>query len=383
MSIYTRAFFLVAVLAGSLHPATHAAEYDGLGCITHGKNLNIAKKNYAAQCSQPRADCDPHSGRWFCASFVMDVNTPQYVFNLHAPVVSVAGPASDNNNNQSNNNNNQSNTSQQNASQTETQANDAEQNTTNNAAESVEYDASTADTARPAVADITDLILVTGQSNALGANTRFDASLDQPHDSVFAFTDQGWQRADLTQVWDRNWFPRTHPGSEPSNNFAFHFGKNLVRARPDRVVGFILATAPGQSINHWRYGHSFYREVENRVIDAINQLPHKSQLDGILWHQGETDANDTQAYTDALYTLIYYLRNESWARHDAAFICGETKQLAVNNRLNGLNRDSDPKTACVRATDLSTFADGHHFDTAALRTLGQRYADAYRDMLDK
>ena len=41
-------------------------------------------------------------------------------------------------------------------------------------------------------ADITDLILVTGQSNALGSQSAFDVSLDSPHQQVFAFTDQGW-----------------------------------------------------------------------------------------------------------------------------------------------------------------------------------------------
>jgi len=226
-------------------------------------------------------------------------------------------------------------------------------------------------------ADITDLILVTGQSNALGASTSYDARLDEPHERVFAFTDQGWQQASLAQVWDLDWHPRNHPETDPSNNFALHFGKRLATIAPDRTVGFVLVTAPGQAISHWRYQGSFYRKMESKLLTAINQLPHKSSIDGILWHQGETDANDTQTYTDALYTLIYNLRTEPWAEFNTPFICGETAQLAVNNRLNGLNRDSDPKTSCVRANDLTTLADGHHFDAAGLRAIGTRYADAY------
>jgi len=103
-------------------------------------------------------------------------------------------------------------------------------------------------------------------------------------------------------------------------------------------------------------------------------------LRGILWHQGETDARDEQYYTDALYTLIYSLRNEAWTRTNALFICGETKFAAVNKRLNALNKDSDPKTACVAGVDLSTRADGVHFDAPALRTLGKRYAEAYSNI---
>jgi len=226
-------------------------------------------------------------------------------------------------------------------------------------------------------ADITDLILVTGQSNALGAETAFNAQLDAVNSSVFAFTNEGWQVADLNQVWDLNWHPRNHPETDPSNNFAFHFGKNVAQRRGDRVIGFILATAPGAAISHWENNGQFYGRMQAKVLDAINQLPHKSALDGILWHQGESDGRDEQYYTDALYTLISNLRSEPWVVTDAPFICGETKIASINRRLNGLNRDTDPNTACVAGEDLSTRADMLHLDAPALRTLGARYATAY------
>ncbi len=230
-------------------------------------------------------------------------------------------------------------------------------------------------------ADITDLILVTGQSNALGAGTEFDRNLDRPNDRVFAFTNNGWQVANLNQIWDLDWHPRNHPETDPSNNFALHFGKN-VASNSDRVVGFVLVTAPGAPIEHWKTGGSFYQTMQSRVLDAINQLPHKSAIDGVLWHQGESDGQDIPSYSDALYTLINSLRNEPWANASAPFICGETKIEAVNNRLNGLNRDSDPTTACVRGIDLPTLGDDRHFTGEGLRTLGARYADAYLDIVE-
>jgi len=227
-------------------------------------------------------------------------------------------------------------------------------------------------------ADITDLILVTGQSNALGYGTSFNARLDAVNDSVFAFTDQGWQVADLHQIWDLNWHPRNHPDGDPSNNFAFHFGKTVADRQSDRVVGFVLVTAPGASISHFRKGGQFYGKIQTKVLDAINQLPHKSRLDGILWHQGESDGRDEQYYTDALYTLINQFRNEPWTAGNAPFICGETIIPAVNRRLNALNTDTDPNTACVRGADLPVLGNGNlHFDATALRTLGRRYATAY------
>jgi len=225
--------------------------------------------------------------------------------------------------------------------------------------------------------DITDLVLVTGQSNALGAGTDYNASLDAPNRRAFAFTNEGWQVANLRQVWDLRWHPRNHPETDPSNNFALHFGKKVAEQDSQRVVGFILITAPGAGISHWDKGGDFYPQIRNKVLDAINQLPQKSAIDGILWHQGESDGRDEQYYTDALYGLISDLRAEPWVASDAAFICGETKIRSVNNRLNGLNRDSDPNTACVRGEDLSTRGDDRHFDAAGLRTLGSRYADAW------
>jgi len=226
-------------------------------------------------------------------------------------------------------------------------------------------------------ADITDLILVTGQSNALGAQTSFNAQLDAVNRRVFAFTNEGWQVADLNQIWDLNWHPRNHPDTDPSNNFAFHFGKTVAERRNDRVVGFILASAPGAAISHWDINRQFYGEMEAKVLDAINQLPHKSAVDGILWHQGESDGRDEQVYTDALNTLISNLRSEPWAETDTPFICGETKIPSVNRRLNRLNSDNDANTACVAGEDLPTRGDNRHFNAEGLRTLGGRYGTAY------
>ena len=72
----------------------------------------------------------------------------------------------------------------------------------------------------PTIADITDLILITGQSNALGAGTAYDYRIDGSDPRVFAFTEDGWQVATLYQIWDQGWFPRTSPDTEPSNNFS-------------------------------------------------------------------------------------------------------------------------------------------------------------------
>ena len=260
----------------------------------------------------------------------------------------------------------------------------------------------------PGIEDLTDLILVTGQSNAQGAESDVSlAVLDAPNNKVFAFTDEsGWQVADLRQHWDGPNQVR-HPGNNnlifptntPHNNFALHFGKSLVALDSRRVVGFVLATSPGAGIRQWRRGSSFYNSLTNKALTALN-ASNKTSFDGILWHQGETDflyngtadANATASekvapnyYPDELSRLINNLRQEPWfSTTTPVFICGETQKTSsnpapVNRRLLALNNDNDRHTGCVNSDGLQTI-DGTHFDAAALREIGRRYANKYIEL---
>ena len=157
--------------------------------------------------------------------------------------------------------------------------------------------------------------------------------------------------------------------------------KEIVRQRSDRVVGFILASAPGQSIDHWNVNGGFFQQIDRRVIDAINQAPQKSQLDGILWHQGESDEGDL-SYHVKLDSLIANFRQQSWFSSDRPFICGETAVFEVVNRqLSALNNNGDRWSGCVGSENLQTHLDGFHFNAEGLRELGKRYAIKYLQLL--
>ena len=423
-------------------PTYVMAQSSGQSCAVVADTLANAITAYAQNCPQPRQDCDPIDGEWYCSSDSISGSAKPAVVNRNTSQnnnssasnnsqVQQSGSVDNTTSSQGSNTSSGNSTSGQGpcidvdgdgwgwngascrvsttvaasnqtqspasegsgtcidtdgdgwgwngascrvtaASQTSgTQSTGSQNSGANNAASSGSYRAS----------DITDLVLLTGQSNALGANTDYDASLDSPHPQVFAFTDTGWKRADLHQIWDRGWHPRNDPQTDPSNNLLLHFGKRLVTRDGRRVVGFILVSAPGAAISNWDYNSDFYRGIDDRVIDAINQLPHKSQLDGVLWHQGETDANDTPYYENKLRSLIDNFRSENWFSSGRPFICGEiAKRGGVNNRLNSLNSDSDAYTGCVSSSGLATRIDGSHFTAEGLRELGKRYADRYYDM---
>jgi len=233
------------------------------------------------------------------------------------------------------------------------------------------------------LAGVTDLILVTGQSNATGSALGFDAARDRPNSRLHAFTDEGWRVADLTQFWDGAHpgnFVTAEPDRLPYNNFAFHFGKTIVENRSDRTVAFVLITAPGMAIEHWDRDQPFFSQIRAKAITALNQVPNKTAFDGILWHQGESDAQDNDYYTNKLNQLIGNFRAESWFAGDGVFICGETASLPVNNRLMALNSDGDDNTACVTSAGAQVLSDGVHFSAEGLRVIGERYGWQYITM---
>ncbi len=248
--------------------------------------------------------------------------------------------------------------------------------------------------------DITDMLLITGQSNVQGSQTIYDPGLDTVDPRVFAFTSNGiWEVADLHQAWDVNdWHPGngalTDSSRQPYNHFAFHAARTIVQQDPSRVVGIVVASAPGEGIQHWDTCSPFFDVVSSKAQTALAGQTGKNYFDGILWHQGETDwqtsgTSDVDAsaaeksyeeyYPEKLTQLIQNLRDQTWFGDNRAFICGETSQAPVNARLNELNTDQSDWTACVAGSDLST-RDGTHFDAPGLRELGKRYGEAYLQM---
>lgn len=260
------------------------------------------------------------------------------------------------------------------------------------------------------VDDINHVVVVTGQSNVEAPLTAFDPVLDQPHPRVFAFTDEGWQVADLHQVWDENAHPGNHsltdPSNSPNNNLIFHYGKTFAQQNADAVPAFIVLAAPGKGIANWDYESPFYLKMRNKITDALAQIPNVDKVDVMLWHQGESDwlfegTSDVDAtgFTDTdspeyrnyyewkLQQVIANFRSEPWAVTDLPFICGETRIAeGVNIRLRALNDDNDQNTACVMATDLPfrlSDPSGAHFSAAGLRELGRRYMQQYQAIVNQ
>lgn len=233
------------------------------------------------------------------------------------------------------------------------------------------------------VDDITDVIVMMGQSNALGHNTLVDLEYDYSDERIVVWTkNHGWQMADLcTQVWRGTWFP--FQGGACGNHPTFQIAKGIIAEDPSRKIAIIPAGDAGKAISFWGEGGSSYLAVKNRIETALEQLPNRDKVNLVAWSQGESDHGNEYNWYNSLTDLIYRLRNEDWFDATSAkFIAQETSWSSVNNVVVWLNSDNDALTGAVQAAD-QPLMDIAHFTGGALRVIGRRYAVKYLAMSDQ
>ena len=98
-------------------------------------------------------------------------------------------------------------------------------------------------------------------------------------------------------------------GTKPllSQCFGFHFAKKYIKRFPKTKIGLVVCGAPGQSICRWSHVE-FPKSTNNKkdtgdIFDKtvlyMKEALEKSKtrmVEGILWHQGESDYNETNEY---------------------------------------------------------------------------------------
>ena len=168
------------------------------------------------------------------------------------------------------------------------------------------------------------------------------------------------------------------------------FAARIADAYPNVTIGLIPAAVGGSPIDAWQPGVYYEPTKSHPWDDAIARArvaATSGTLKAILWHQGESDATPDLApgYEAKLHDLIARFRTALDAP-DVPFIVGQLGQYpdvpwdssrrtvdAAHRTLPGKVR----RTAFVSSDGLVHGGDKVHFDTASLRELGRRYADAY------
>ncbi len=224
------------------------------------------------------------------------------------------------------------------------------------------------------------LYLLIGQSNMAGRGVMTEADAISNERILKLAQDNTWVPADEPLHFDK---PVAGAGIGKS------FARVMADAEPDITVGLIPCAVGGTPLERWMKGGDLYEQALVRAKLAMKD----GTLKGILWHQGESDAGreDTaQSYGERLAQMIAAWRADLGevpfvAGRLGTFLKETTKEGKPNFwKLVDAQIAALPEkvklTAVASAEGLAHKGDDVHFDTAALRELGRRYAKAMQSL---
>jgi len=212
-----------------------------------------------------------------------------------------------------------------------------------------------------------DIYLLIGQSNMAGRAPYSEAEA-QPIEGVFLLNaSDTWEPA--SNPLNRHSTIRKEIGMQKMGP-GYGFSLAMRQANPDQEIGLIVNAKGGTKIEEWTKGTEFYAEAIRRTHIALKD----GTLRGILWHQGEGNANDPE-YLEKIQSLIHELRADLEAP-EVPYIAGQihTSGDYLFNQLILKLPELVPHTAIVSNQGLSAM-DRWHFDHDSMLKLGQRYAE--------
>lgn len=226
------------------------------------------------------------------------------------------------------------------------------------------------------------LFLLVGQSNMAGRGVV--APEDKaPHPRVLMLNKAG----EWVPAVDPLHFDKPAAGVGLGRTFAADIA---AASAPDVVIGLIPCAVGGSPIDAWQPGFYYQPTQSHPWNDALRRAKlalSAGTLCGILWHQGESDSTRELAptYATKLHDLISRLRTELKAPA-VPFIVGQLGQFAESpwsefklevDRAHRELPKKVPHTAFVSAEGLGHKGDKVHFESAAYREFGHRYATAF------
>lgn len=166
------------------------------------------------------------------------------------------------------------------------------------------------------------------------------------------------------------------------------FAKALIEKLPKGSSILLVPMAVGGSSTKDWLGDDVYRGVRllSNFTNRVEKAQKLGKIKGLLWHQGESDANEAAIllYEDKIKSLFNILRSKA-NDEDMPIVMGELgdfghKDDATWKLLNALMHrleTSEKNIRVVSSGGLNHKGDNLHFDSEGQRTMGKRYADAY------
>lgn len=220
-----------------------------------------------------------------------------------------------------------------------------------------------------------ELYLLIGQSNMAGRGT-VEAQDLITHPRVFML------KKDLSWVLAKDPLHFDKP-SVDGVGLASRFSRVLAGADANVTIGLIPCAYGGTSLSQWSPTAS---PLPGETVNLYNNAIARAQaamahgtLAGILWHQGEADSSTTNvdSYPDRFAAFIGQLRADLGAEK-VPVVMGELGRFRSNSAYFNAALPSIvravPRCDYATAEGFSDIGDDTHFNSASLRTYGERYA---------
>ena len=182
-------------------------------------------------------------------------------------------------------------------------------------------------------------------------------------------------------------YDRPFSGIGPAASFALAWCQG--RENPEEEIGLIPCADGGSSLDEWMPGGALFDHavMQSKLAQRI------SRIDGILWHQGETDclAERAALYEEKLEKIMFALRHALGLPHTPLLVgglgdylsdCGPDGPYANAPKVTAqLRHFAESRDNCffVTAQGLTCNPDKLHFDAASQRIFGLRYFAAYHE----
>jgi hypothetical protein len=220
-----------------------------------------------------------------------------------------------------------------------------------------------------------DLYLLIGQSNMAGRGIITPEYAQEGNANLLMLDKSGaWVQAKHPLHFDKPAIAGVGPG--------LAFGLDMLSGTKSKKIGLVPCAVGGTSIDKWIPGAFDTATNTHPYDDMLVRLKEASKsgvFKGILWLQGEADADTAKAavYLKKLAALILDLR-EKTKNQRLPFVAGEIGQFREKHRL--INEElkklpaAVPFTAIASSDGLKDKGDNLHFDAPSAEIFGKRFA---------
>jgi hypothetical protein len=163
------------------------------------------------------------------------------------------------------------------------------------------------------------------------------------------------------------------------------FAADMLPNYPDGKIGLVPCAVGGTPLSRWVKGADLY---ENALKKAKAAAPY-GVIDGMLWHQGESDSTkpeDATTYQTRLTQMFRDFRADL-GQPNLPIVVGELGDFfkapqsdVVKSAIRGMPQALD-HVGFADSAGLGHRGDHLHFSAAAQKEFGQRYADAMNKLL--